>query len=131
MLARRLHHASFPVSDLAKAKYFYGEILGLIEIERPDFGFAGAWYAGGDCEVHLIVPGDGFGDAGSPPSGLNPMAVHTAFAIDDYDSAVARFEEHDIEVFGLGRDVGQFWVKDPDGNVIELIVPPKGTPSSA
>ncbi len=114
--------------DLDRAKHFYGDVLGLVEIERPDFGFPGVWYSGGaasGCEVHLIVPDDGFGDTGAPPSGLNPMAVHTAFAIDDYDEAVAHFASHGIEVFGLGRDSGQMWVKDPDGNVIELIVPPE------
>jgi catechol 2,3-dioxygenase-like lactoylglutathione lyase family enzyme len=127
MLVGRLHHASFPVRDLDKSKHFYGEVLGLEEIDRPDFGFAGAWYSAGrgsGCEVHLIVPDDGFGDIGAAPSGLNPMAVHTAFAIDDYDRAVERFASHDVEVLGFGRDAGQMWVKDPDGNMIELIVPP-------
>lgn len=126
MLVRRLHHASFPVRDLDKAKRFYGDVLGLVEIDRPDFGFPGAWYSGGGCEVHLIVPDDGFGDTGRPPSGLNPMALHTAFAIDDYDGAIAHFEAHGIEVLGLGAQAGQFWVKDPDGNMIELIVAPDG-----
>jgi catechol 2,3-dioxygenase-like lactoylglutathione lyase family enzyme len=130
MLARRLHHASFPVSDLERAKRFYGDLLGLDEIERPDLGFPGVWYGGGECEVHLIVPMGAMGDIGERPKTINPMAPHTAFAIDDYDAAVERFERHGIEVFGLGREVGQMWVQDPDGNVIELIVRPMPDPST-
>lgn len=122
MLAGRLHHASFPVSDLQRAKRFYGDVLGLREIERPDLGFPGAWYSGGDCEVHLIVPMDAMGDVGRRPDAINPMAPHTAFAIEDYDAAMAHFSRHGVEVFGLGREAGQLWVQDPDGNVIELIV---------
>jgi hypothetical protein len=31
-------------------------------------------------------------------------------------------------MFGLGAEVGQLFVQDPDGNVIELIVPRGGPP---
>ena len=120
MLARRLHHASFPVTDLERARGFYEGVLGLEPIERPDLGFPGAWYRAGECEVHLIVPFEGM-DVGAPPHELNPMAVHTAFAIDDYSAVVARLNEAGLEVLELGEEAGQLWVRDPDGNIIELI----------
>jgi glyoxylase I family protein len=120
MIARRLHHASFPVSDLERALAFYEGVLGLEPIERPDLGFPGAWFRAGGCEVHLIVPFEGM-DVGKPPVGLNPMAVHTAFTIADYSSVVARLKEAGLEVLELGEDAGQMWVCDPDGNTIELI----------
>src|SRR5438067_10723952 len=50
-----LHHVSLPVSDLARAKHFYAEVLGLREIARPPFDFPGAWFAVGDRQLHLIV----------------------------------------------------------------------------
>ena len=37
------HHVSICVTDIDKAKHFYGEILGFPEIERPPFDFPGAW----------------------------------------------------------------------------------------
>ncbi len=121
MIARRLHHASFPVSDLERSRAFYQDVLGLEPIERPDLGFPGAWFRAGGCEVHLIVPFEGM-DVGTRPVGLNPMAVHTAFTIDEYSPIVARLKAAGLEVLELGEDAGQLWVRDPDGNVIELIV---------
>jgi catechol 2,3-dioxygenase-like lactoylglutathione lyase family enzyme len=50
-----LHHVSISVTDLASAKHFYGKILGLCELERPQFDFPGAWYALGNRQLHLIV----------------------------------------------------------------------------
>ena len=123
MITSRLHHASFPVTDIARARRFYGEVLGLQEIERPEFPFDGAWYRAGQCEVHLIVPMEGL-DLGKAPAEINPFAVHTAFAIDDYDAAVSRVKSAGIEVLETGVENGQFWVQDPDGNVIEFIAPP-------
>jgi glyoxylase I family protein len=121
MLAQRLHHASFPVTDLARSMDFYGRVLGLEQIERPPLPFPGAWYRAGACEVHLIVPFEGT-DIGRPAGTLNPLAVHTAFAISDYAAVRERFAREQIEVLELGAEVGQMWVRDPDGNIIELIV---------
>jgi catechol 2,3-dioxygenase-like lactoylglutathione lyase family enzyme len=51
-----VHHVSVCVSDLDRAKRFYGEVLGLPELLRPDLGFPGAWYrVGTNQELHLIV----------------------------------------------------------------------------
>jgi len=42
MKFERVHHnTSQCVSDLARAKVFYGEVLGLEEIARPYFPFGG------------------------------------------------------------------------------------------
>jgi catechol 2,3-dioxygenase-like lactoylglutathione lyase family enzyme len=115
---------------LERAKKFYGEVLGLEEMERPDFPFDGVWYRAGECEVHLIVPMEGL-DLGKAPTEINPFAVHTAFAIDDYDKTVAVLEAAGLEMLALGAEVGQLWVQDPDGNVIELIAPPAKTEGGA
>ena len=50
-----LHHVALPVSDLERAAKFYREVLGLEELERPHFSFAGKWYRlAGDQQLHLI-----------------------------------------------------------------------------
>ena len=61
MIARNLHHTSFPVRDLARARRFYGEVLELDEIERPDLGFPGAWYG-------VLRPWHGETSSGAAPA---------------------------------------------------------------
>ena len=51
-----LSHVSVTVSDLEKAKRFYGDLIGLTQIPRPDFGFSGVWYSlGGELQLHVIA----------------------------------------------------------------------------
>src|SRR5947209_6597412 len=51
-----IHHVSLTVTDLDRSRAFYREILQLREIERPPFGFPGAWFqVGGSQQLHLIV----------------------------------------------------------------------------
>ncbi len=70
--------------------------------------------------MHLLeVPADFEG--GTPPPHLNPIAGHTAFAVEDYDATLGRLRGHGLEVLALGTAAGQMWVRDPDGHVIELI----------
>ena len=120
MIARRLDHVSFAVRDLARSLTFYRDVLGLELAPRPDLGFPGAWLQAGEAQVHLIqIPADF--DAGSPPPALNPIAGHAAFGIDDYDAALSALRGRGLEVLTLGADAAQMWVRDPDGNIIELI----------
>ena len=52
---RSFNHAALPIGDVALARRFYGEVLGLEELERPrSFDFPGAWFRAGDVELHLI-----------------------------------------------------------------------------
>jgi catechol 2,3-dioxygenase-like lactoylglutathione lyase family enzyme len=125
MLAKQLHHASFPIRDLERSRRFYGGVLGLEEAPRPDLGFPGAWYRVGDGQIHLLQTPPGV-DVGSRPPTLNPMAPHTALAIDDYARVLAALRSHGIEVLETAPEIGQMWVQDPDGNILELIAPPAG-----
>ena len=122
MIARSLHHTSFPVRDLARARRFYGEVLELDEIERPDLGFPGAWYGVGDGQIHLLETPAGL-DVGAPPPALNPLAAHVALAIDDYETVLSTLKARGVAVLETGPSVGQMWVRDPDGHVLELIAP--------
>ena len=117
------HHTSFPVRDLDKSKYFYEKVLGLTEVFRPDiFGFPGAWYQAGAGQVHLLEVPEA-DDVGSPPPVCDPRARHAAFAVADYQSTVDFLKEEGLEVFETNVEYGQCWVQDPDGYVIEFIVP--------
>ena len=120
MIVKRAHHVSISVSDIEKARAFYGELLGLAEVERPDFGFPGAWYAAGDVQLHLIETPTGTKQSEPTP---NPIAGHTAFEIEDYEAVRNELKAKGLELLETGAQVGQIFVHDPDRNVIELIVP--------
>ena len=51
-----LNHIALHVSNLEESNKFYGELLGLEKIKRPDFDFPGEWYRlGSTQELHLIA----------------------------------------------------------------------------
>jgi glyoxylase I family protein len=123
---RGLNHVSFPVRDLERSVSFYRDVLGLALIPRPNLPFPGAWLGGAEgIQVHLIVPPEG-APLGSPPPSLNPLGGHVAFAIADYDAVVATLHASGIETLEAGTEIGQLWVRDPDGHLIELIAPREG-----
>ena len=118
-----LHHVSVVVTDLARAKAFYGGMLGLRELPRPAFDFEGAWYSLGDRQLHLIV---------HPPTRtlretteIDGRDGHFAVRVADYDAALAHLRAHGVEVKVSRQNVtpwAQLYITDPDGNVIELNV---------
>ncbi|RMD81101.1 MAG: glyoxalase [Candidatus Dadabacteria bacterium] len=118
MRIARLHHVSVHVRDLERARAFYRGVLRLEEIERPRLPCDGAWFRVGDGELHLIVPDE---EEAKASGGLSPYAVHAALAIDDYEATLAELRAQGIEVLETSPTVGQMWIEDPDGNVIELI----------
>ena len=122
MIAKSLNHISFAVRDLEASLHFYRDILGLEDIPRPNMGIPGAWLGAGNSQVHLIrVPDDA--DVGAPPEALSPLACHQAFAVEDYQKTVDHLKANGLEVLETSAARGQLWVKDPDGYIIEFIVP--------
>ncbi len=122
MLTKGAHHYSLDVADVDISRSFYGELLGLPEIERPDFGFPGAWYQAGTVQLHLIQTPPG-ADVGSNAPNLTPLAKHIAFEIEDYETVRGSLEAAGLEMIATGAERGQIFVSDPDGNVIEFIEP--------
>jgi catechol 2,3-dioxygenase-like lactoylglutathione lyase family enzyme len=111
-----VHHVSLNVRDVEAARRFYVERLGLEEIPRPAFPFAGAWLRSGAQEIHLIE------QAGHEA----PEGQHFAFFVEDVDAAAAELGAAGvkvggpIDVPGAGR---QAFLRDPSGNLVELNQP--------
>jgi glyoxylase I family protein len=106
-----LDHAAVRITDLGRSREFYEGLLGLRQAARPDLGFPGAWYDVGGGQLHLIQQGKIFDD-------IDPTDSHLALAVDSLADVRRTLEARGIPY----RDFGgpQLWIRDPDGNVIEL-----------
>lgn len=56
--AAMIHHMNVAIDDVDEARDFYGRILGLPELVRPDVGRPGLWFGVGSNELHLSVQPD-------------------------------------------------------------------------
>lgn len=102
---------AIPPGGEAKARAFYGEVLGLHEVAKPEVMRArgGMWFAEG---IHLGI------EEGMRPS----VKAHPALAITDFDAMKGRvvaagFEWRDDNELPVRRA----HIRDPFGNRIELV----------
>lgn len=117
----KLDHGSISVGDVDEAVTFYGDILGLKPIPRPDFGFPGAWFDAGGVPVHLTT--DGMARGSDAP--VRPNEPHLAFQVDDPDAMIEHLETHGVSVWEMPDSpaaLRQIFFNDPWGNMIEIIV---------
>ena len=113
MQLQGIHHVSINVKDVDAAVGFYVDLLGMELLERPNFGFPGAWMRAGEQEVHLL------GVHSGPP----PKEQHFAFKVADVDEVKAALEaagrscSEPMEITGVCR---QAFTHDPSGNLVEF-----------
>jgi glyoxylase I family protein len=116
-----LHHVSISVTELVRAKHFYGHILGLQEIPRPAFDFAGAWYQIGDRQLHLIVHPGTRTLRGTPE--IDTRDGHYGLRVRSYRQTLEHLAARGVAYRDRPQNKtpwAQIYVTDPDGNVIEL-----------
>ena len=109
-----IDHCSVIITDVAAARKFYGEQLGLREIPAPrEFDFVAIWYDLGGTYLHLLLK----------PTRDTISPRHFCLHVSD----IAAAREH-IQNRGLTIDetvkisaADRFFVRDPDGNRIEIL----------
>lgn len=114
-----LHHASLLVSDLARARHFYEDVLGLQPCERPPMPFEGMWYQLGAQQIHLLV-------LPSPEAGLERPEHggrdrHVALLVSDLEQLRQRLEQAGVPYTRSRSGRAALFCRDPDGNAYELI----------
>ena len=115
---QRIEHTALTVTDVARAKHFYGQILGLTEVPRPEsFDFGGAWYRNGPTDLHIITR----------PEPDAQSRRHVAFYVADLDVAARVLKAHGHPVLPEEKykikNIDRFFTADPDGNRIEIMGP--------
>ena len=130
MLANLEIHATIPASDLARARQFYAERLGLTPASEMPGGLIyqcrDSWF--------LLYPSGGAGTAQHTLAG---------WSVDDIEGEVAElkargvvFEEYDLPslktVNGIATlgPIRAAWFKDTEGNILGLVqmgMPPAGS----
>lgn len=113
--------ATIAVSDIERAKQFYGETLGLkVNDERAE----GVRYQTGDGSLVLVYPSQFAGTAKSTCAAFEVGDLERA--VDELRERGVVFEEYDLPglktVGGIAEVQGirGAWFKDPDGNIISI-----------
>ena len=113
-------HASLLVSDLARARAFYENVLGLIlSSARPEMSFDGVWYEIGAQQIHLLALPNPDPVAGRPAHGGRDR--HIALAVNDLAGLKQALDQAGIVYTLSSSGRPALFCRDPDGNAIELI----------
>lgn len=114
---KKFTHASVFAKELDTSVRFYVDVLGMIKLPTPDFGFPVQWMAMGDHHFHVF-------QMDAEPTRAN----HIGVLVDDFNAAYyacKRLGILDTKAFGcavreLPGGAVQMYVRDPSGNLIEL-----------
>ena len=118
MVVERVDFISVPVTDMERSKRFYGETLGLEEIEHPEGSFP-EYQLGENVSLYLLK----MESIGGSFEG--PHTASVALRVPDVAAAQRELEERGI-VFDFGAEPFDTGVchmalfKDPDGNQLML-----------
>jgi catechol 2,3-dioxygenase-like lactoylglutathione lyase family enzyme len=115
---KAIRHTGVKITDVTKAKEFYGQILGMTELPRPELPIPGAWYECNGVQVHLIGDNAKMRD-------IPGVGAHIAVQVEDLEQAKAELTARGIAFQELTpppsmRANPVLFVRDPDGNVVEL-----------
>lgn len=106
---------AMPAGEEARARAFYGDVLGLAETPKPAelAGRGGCWFESGALKVHLGVEGD-----------FRPARkAHVAFVVDDLAPLLAAARDSGCETTAPEplAPYSRAFVFDPFGNRLELM----------
>lgn len=135
IVVRGLDHVVIRVLDLDRALGFYRGVLGC-PVEKRQDSIGLVQLRAGNAVIDL-VPIDGkLGAMGGAPPGEEGRNIdHFCLQLESFDEDRLRryLEAHNVEAgevglrYGAEGDGPSMYVKDPDGNTVELKGPPAGS----
>ena len=135
---KHIDHVVLRVSDLDAMIRFYDDFLGCkLEVEKPEIGL---YQLRAGRSLIDLVPVDGvLGRAGGAPPGPEGRNMdHLCLRIDPFDGdallawiAAAGMDPGKVESrYGAEGNGPSIYIKDPEGNVVELKGPPRAGEST-
>jgi glyoxylase I family protein len=130
---RGLDHVVLRVGDLERALGFYCGVLGCIEERRSD-ALGLVQLRAGAALVDLVVVDSPLGRLGGAAAGASARNMdHFALQLERFDEALLRahLAKHGVAPGDVAQRYGalgmgpSMYVRDPDGNVVELKGPPE------
>ena len=109
-----IDHVTVTITNVEKARNFYGTVLGLQEIAAPkEFDFVALWFRMETGYLHLLQKKKA--EPASPR--------HFGLKVKNAQAARDHFTEHGVAVEESVAiaSADRFFVKDPDGNRIEIV----------
>ena len=110
-----LDHCSVIITDVARSQHFYRELLGLKEIAPPNtFDFVVLWFdLGGGQTLHLLLK----------PKADTISPRHFALGVKDANAAREHLRSRGVSIEETTPipHCDRFFIRDPDGNRIEMI----------
>ncbi|MDJ0849251.1 MAG: VOC family protein [Myxococcota bacterium] len=131
---RGLDHVVLRVADVGRALRFYCDVLGCVE-ERRIEALGLVQLRAGAHLIDLVDVAAPLGKLGGAPAGAEARNVdHFALELAHFDETDLRahLHEHGVEPGEVGQRYGaqgmgpSMYVRDPDGNVVELKGPGEG-----
>ena len=127
-----LDHIVLRVADVERSMGFYTSVLGC-EVEHCNDEFGLYQLRAGDSIIDLVDVAGVLGREGGPPPGSTARNVdHFCVRIEPFDETELRsyLASHGVEAGRLYNNWGgdgrgpSMYIKDPDGNTVELKGPP-------
>ena len=109
-------NVTVPRSLEAAAKHFYGVVMGMREVPKPESsrGRGGAWYQLGPVQLHLSI---------EEGAGEHLSKRHVCYTVQDLSEAEQRFRQAGVEILPDDQPIPgwrRFYVRDPGGNRLEI-----------
>ncbi len=114
-----IHHSSVIVKNTQESLKFYCGVLGLNQLDRPNFPYDGAWLEVGSQQVHLLELPNPDATTGRPDHGGKDR--HIAFHVFNLDLIKQSLDKAEVNytVSASGRKA--LFCRDLDGNALEFI----------
>lgn len=115
----KFDHTNFTVFDIERSLKFYEKALGLTEFARLEtqsyiFVYMGDPYRSDHVlELQQIK-------SRKTPYNVGDHLSHLAFMVDNFDAAYKKHKEMNC-IYMEHKIAGLYWIKDPDGYLIEIV----------